>query len=62
MNLFFKRNKLQRLEISYKRWMRYAYTTAQTDKEESKRAQEIAARKLKEIQGLLQSEYISASA
>lgn len=62
MHIFLKRSKLQRLEVSYKRWLRYAYTTAPVDKEESKRAYQIAERKLKEIQGLLQSEYITASA
>ncbi|NQX77022.1 hypothetical protein [Gilvibacter sp.] len=57
-----KRSKLRRLEISYQRWMRYAYTTAVFDKEESKRALQNAERKLQEIQGLLNSEYVSASA
>ena len=54
------RSKLHRLEISYKRWMRYAYTTAATDKEESKRAYSIAERKLGKLQEYLQSEYLSA--
>lgn len=56
------RSKLHRLEISYKRWMRYSYTTSVFDKEESRRARHIADQKLKEIQGILQSEYLSASA
>ena len=62
MLLSFKRSKLRRLEISYQRWMRYAYTTAVFDKQESKRALQIADRKLQEIQVLLNSEYTSASA
>jgi hypothetical protein len=57
-----KKSKLRRLEISYQRWMRYAYTTAVFDKDESKRALQIADRKMQEIQLLLDSEYVSASA
>lgn len=60
MKNIFKRNKLRRLEVSYQRWMRYAYTTAVFDKQESKRAQQVADRKLKEMHGLLQAEFMIA--
>ena len=62
MKNILKRSKLRRLEVSYTRWLRYAYTMSYTDKEESKRAQLIAQRKLKEIQGLLITEYLTVSA
>ncbi len=53
LSLFPRKNKLERLQHTYKRHLKRSYQTASFNQEESRRAQQDAEQVLSEIQSIL---------